>query len=192
MFPVMKRLVNICICHILYHVKYENTEELNKYERCMICPNHTSIFDPFFIFPKTDNIYIMAKSELFENPFLKHAFNRYNVFPIQREKRDVSGVKYVMDLFNKHEKIKLLMFPEGGILKKDRRKKIKTGAIHLASSLKIPVIPVSISENPKLFHRVTVTIKEAILPNEEVLQNKEKLQEVSNELLKVIYENSEM
>lgn len=188
MFPVMKRLVNILMCHIFYHVKYENIEQLNKYERCLICPNHTSIFDPFFIFPKTDNIYIMAKSELFKNPILKKAFHRYNVFPIQREKNDVSGVKYVMDLFRSNEKIKLLMFPEGGILKKEvRRKKIKTGATHLASSLNVPIIPVSISENPKLFHKVIVTVKEPILLNEEVSQNKEKLQEVSNELLKTIY-----
>lgn len=191
MFPFMKRLVNICICHILYHVKYENIEQLNKYERCLICPNHSSIFDPFFIFPKTDNIYIMAKSELFENKILKKAFKRYNVFPIQREKSDISGVRYVIDLFNKQDKIKLLMFPEGGILKQElRRSKIKNGAVHIATSLGLPIVPVSISENPKLFHKVSVKIREPIFPSKDILDNKEKLQEVSNKLLRTIYQEN--
>ncbi|MBO5479307.1 MAG: 1-acyl-sn-glycerol-3-phosphate acyltransferase [Clostridia bacterium] len=189
MFIIMKKLVNIFICHILYHVKYENIEQLNQYERCLICPNHSNIFDPAFIFPKTDNLYIMAKSELFKNPILAKAFRHYHVFPIQREKSDVSGVRYVMNLFEKQEKIKLLMFPEGGILKKElRRTKIRNGAVHIAGSLNIPIIPVSITENPKLFHRVIVTVKKPIFPKEEVLNNKEKLQETSNELLKKIYE----
>lgn len=185
----MKKLVRIFVCHILYHVTYENIEQLNQYERCLICPNHSNIFDPAFIFPKTDNLYIMAKSELFQNPLLAKTFRHYHVFPIQREKNDVGGARYVMNLFEKQEKIKLLMFPEGGILKKElRRKKIKNGAVHIAETVGIPIIPVSITENPKLFHKVVVTVKEPIFPKEEALERKQKLQEISNELLKRIYE----
>lgn len=189
MFPIMKKVVNLITCHILYHVKYENIEQLNEYERCLICPNHSNIFDPTFIFPKTDNLYFMAKSEIFKNKLLAKAFRHYHVFPIKRGKHDVSGVKHFMNLFNEHEKIKLLMFPEGGILKGNlRRNKIKNGAVHLAATLQVPIIPVSITENPKLFHKVVVTIKKPIFPNKEVLENKEKLKETSNELLKTIYE----
>ena len=32
MFGIMKKLVNILICHVLYHVKYENIEQLNTLE----------------------------------------------------------------------------------------------------------------------------------------------------------------
>lgn len=185
----MKKLVSILTCHVLYHVKYENIEQLNKYERCLICPNHTNMFDPFYIFPKTDNLYIMAKSEIFENPLIEKILKHYNVFPIQREKSDVGGVKHVMNLFERNEEIKLLMFPEGGILKGNlRRKKIRNGAVHMAAILNIPIIPVSITENPKLFHKVVVTVKGPIFPKEEVLKDKRKLQETSNELLKTIYE----
>lgn len=189
MFKIMKRIVSVAICHILYHVKYENIEQLNQYERCLICPNHSNIFDPAFIFPKTNHLYIMAKSELFQNPILEKAFRHYHVFPIQREKSDIGGVRYVLNLFKEHDKIKLLMFPEGGILKREiRRKKIKNGAVHIAGTLNIPIIPVSITENPKLFHKVVITIKEPIFPKEEVLVNKEKLKETSDELLRRIYQ----
>lgn len=189
MFVVMKKIVNILICNILYHVKYENIEQLNKYERCLICPNHTNIFDPFYIFPKIDNLYIMAKSEIFKNSLASKIFKHYNVFPIQRGKSDIGGVRHVMKLFEENKEIKLLMFPEGGILKGNlRRNKIRNGAVHMAAVLNVPIIPVSITENPKLFHKVGVKVKEPIFPKEEVLQDKEILQQTSNELLKIIYE----
>ena len=191
MFVIMKKLVNIVICHILYHVKYDNIECLNQYERCLICPNHSNIFDPAFIFPKTDSLYIMAKSELFKNSIIAKVFRHYHVFPIQRQKSDIGGVIHVMKLFQKQNKIKLLMFPEGGILKKElRRNKIKNGAIHLAGMLEIPIIPVNITENPRLFHKVIVTIKQPIFPKKEVIANKEKQKELSNELLKSIYHHT--
>ncbi|MCI8482460.1 MAG: 1-acyl-sn-glycerol-3-phosphate acyltransferase [Clostridia bacterium] len=188
MFRIMKRLVNIVICHFLYHVEYKNIEQLNQYDRCLICPNHSSIFDPAFIFPKTDNLYIIAKSELFKNQILKKAFNHYQVFPIQREKNDVGGARNIIKLFKNQDKIKLLMFPEGGILTKEvRKKKIKNGAVHLAGGLEIPIIPVTITENPRLFHKVIVTVKQPIFPKKEVVNNKDKLKQTSEELLKVIY-----
>lgn len=189
MFYVMKKIVSIIVCNILYHVKYENIEQLNQYKRCIICPNHSNIFDPVFIFSKTDDLYIMAKSELFKNKILAKVFKHYHAFPIIREKKDIGGVKYVLALFNKNENIKLLMFPEGGILKQDvRKKKIKNGAVRIAATLNLPIIPVSITENPKLFHKVIVKVKDPIFPNEDVLKNKEKLQEISNQLLNEIYE----
>lgn len=189
MFKVMKKLVDIFICHILYHVTYENIEVLNKYERCLVCPNHSNIFDPFFIFPQIDHLYIMAKSEIFKNPILNKVFRHYQVFPIQREKSDVSGVRYVMELFENQKKIRLLMFPEGGILKGNmRRKKIRNGAVHMAASLNVPIVPVSITENPKLFHKVVVKVKKPILPKQEVLQDRQALEEMSKQLLKIIYE----
>lgn len=189
MFGIMKKLVNIVVCHLLYHVQYENIQEINKYDKCLICPNHSNIFDPAFIFPKVDHLYIMAKAELFRNKMLAKVFMHYHTFPIKREKSDIIGVKYVLDLFHQNEKIKLLMFPEGGILKpNERRRKIKNGAVHIAVNLNIPIIPISITESPKLFHKVKVIVKEPIYIEQEALTNKEKLQEESQKLLTTIYE----
>lgn len=61
----IKMAINVIICHLLFRVQYQNLTELENLNRCVICPNHTSIFDPFFIYPKTDNLHIMAKSEIF-------------------------------------------------------------------------------------------------------------------------------
>ena len=84
----MKSVVNLIFCKILYKVEYINFEKIENIKRCIICPNHSNVFDPTFIYAKFDNLFIMAKSELFKNKFLKWLFTKYNIFPTNREKVD--------------------------------------------------------------------------------------------------------
>lgn len=189
MFTIMKKIVSGFVCHFLYHVKYDNIEILEKYERCIICPSHSNVFDPCFIFTKTESLYIMAKSEIFKNKIIGKILYHYHVFPIKREKNDIKGVKIVLELFKQNEKIKLLMFPEGGILKNnDTIKKVKNGAVYLASTLEVPLIPVYITRCPKLFSKVIVKIGEPMLIEKEVLDNKELMKIKSKQLIDTIYD----
>ena len=70
MDKIITDIILFVSCKILFRVKYENEEILEKYDKCMICSNHTRIFDPAFIRPKVENMYSVAKSELFEKKFL--------------------------------------------------------------------------------------------------------------------------
>ena len=65
----MKWFMNLVFTHILYRTKYTNLDKLNKFDKCLICPNHSHMFDACFIYAKTDNLSIMAKAELFNNKF---------------------------------------------------------------------------------------------------------------------------
>lgn len=189
MFPIMKKLINVLICHVMYHVHYEKIEKLNQYDRCIICPSHSNIFDPFFLFPKTNQLYIMAKSEIFRNKLISKIFTHYHVFPIKREKQDVKGVRKAIELFEKNKEIKLLMFPEGGILKDNEIiRKVKNGAVFIAATVEVPIIPVFITREPKLFGKVNIKIGEAICVDKEVLEDKEKLKSESKKLIDAIYD----
>lgn len=189
MFTIMKKIVNGLVCHLLYHVKYENIEMLEQYERCIICPSHSNILDPCFLFTKTDPLYIMAKSEIFKNKVIAKILYHYHVFPIKREKNDVKGIKTVIELFEQNEKIKLLMFPEGGILKNNTIiRKVKNGAVYLAATLNVPIIPVYITSGPKLFSKVSVKIGEPMLIEKEVLDDKELMKCKSKQLIDTIYD----
>ena len=73
-------------------------------------------------------------------------------------------------LKNNPKKIKLLIFPEGRVIKnKQERGKIKSGAIHIAATVDIPIIPVYITARPKFFSKVIVKIGEPFFPKKEVL-----------------------
>ena len=88
----------------------------------------------------------------------------------------------------KVRKIKLLIFPEGRVLKtKKERGEIKNGAIYIASMLEVPIIPVYITARPKFFSRVTVKFGKPIFTNKKNLKDKKKIQNESKVLMTEIY-----
>lgn len=188
MYDKTRKLIIGIVCHFLFRVKYENIEVLEKFNKCLICPNHSRIFDPIFLFPKVDNMYSMAKSELFEHKVLGDFLEYHHVFPIDRERVDVSGVKKAIRLLKNNDKIKLLIFPEGRVLKdKKERGQIKNGAMYIASMLEIPIIPVYITARPKYFSRVIVKFGEPIFTSKQNLKDKEKIKSESIKLMEKIY-----
>ncbi len=89
MYKIMKKLVKIVCCNIIYRVKYIGIEKIDNNKKYVICPNHSNILDPTFIFPIVDNLSIMAKSEIFKNKLVAKILKRYRVFPVNRKERDV-------------------------------------------------------------------------------------------------------
>lgn len=192
MYYFTRKMIIGIVCKFLFRVRYENTEVLEKFNKCIICPNHSRIFDPVFLFPKVDNMYSMAKSELFKNKILANFLSYHNVFPIDRENVDIRGTKKAIKLIKNNEEIKLLIFPEGRVLKnKCERGKIKNGAVYIASMLEIPIIPIYITARPKYFTKVTVKFGNPIFFNKSELRNKEKIKNESKRLLKEIYKLEE-
>lgn len=188
MYSIIRKLIIEIVCHLLFRVKYENVEILEKFDKCLICPNHSRIFDPIFLFPKVDHMYSMAKSELFENKLLGDFLAYHHVFPIDREKADVSGVKKAIRLLKDNDKIKLLIFPEGRVLKdKKERGQIKNGAMHIASMFEIPIIPVYITARPKYFSKVMVRFGDPIFTSKQNLKDKAKIKSESIKLMEKIY-----
>ena len=189
MRKIMQFLINIVFCHLLYRVKYKNLEIVNKFNKCILCPNHSNIFDPVWIYAKVDKMSMMAKSELFENKFIGGALRFFGAFPIRRGKKDAKSLLHAIHILQDNEKARLLIFPEGGILKiEDRRHKITDGPSYIASKTEVPIIPVYITENPKLFSKIKITFGNPLYITKEERKNKEKLTERSQELLKAIYE----
>lgn len=189
MYRIISEITTNIVCKLLFHVRYENEQILNRFDKCIICPNHSRIFDPVFLKPVVPDMYSMAKSELFKHKFFSKLLKYNNAFPINREKTDIRGVKTAIDLLDENEKIKLLIFPEGKVVKtKEEIGKIKSGAIHISAVTNIPIIPVSITQRPKFFSKVTVKFGRPFIPDEQAKNNKKILKQEANKLLKQIYE----
>lgn len=188
MYYFTRKVVIGIVCHFLFRVKYENTEILNEFDKCLICPNHSRVFDPIFLFPKIENMYSMAKSDLFKNKIMANFLTYHNVFPIDRDRVDIAGVKKAIKLLKNNEKIKLLIFPEGRVLKdKKERGDIKDGAMYIASMMEVPIIPVYITARPNFFSKVIVKFGNPIMTNKQNLKDKEKMKNESKDLLTQIY-----
>ena len=185
-------LVNIFLCHFIYRVKYVNVNNVKKLDKCIICPNHSHILDPVWIYPKVNNLNIMAKSELFKNKLFAKFLKYFGAFPIKRGEKDAKSIVYAIKVLKNKEKSKLLIFPEGGILKEDKRRKfITNSAVYIAGKTNLPIVPVHITENPKKFSKIIIVFGEPINIEQELIKDKEYLEKASYDLLNKIYEMEE-
>ncbi len=193
MHTISKKIVRILCCHFLYRVRYWNFERLEQEKKCLICPSHSNIFDPTFLYPKVDNLSIMAKAEIFKNKLLVKIWNYYGVFPVNREKIDVKSTMHALKLFENTEERRLLIFPEGGILKKPEEVgvKVKNGAVFIAAEAEVPIIPVYITRGPKLFSKVDVIVGKPMYISKQIAKDKTKVREKSKELIRTIYQLKE-
>ncbi len=191
MYKIIRGMIRLIVCYILFRVKYENLEVLEKYEKCMICPNHSRIFDPIFLYPKVENMYSVAKSELFKNSIIAHFLEYHNALPIKRNSNDIQGMKKIIETLEEKQKIRLLIFPEGGVFKENyigNKRKTKNGAMYISATANVPIIPVHITVRPKFFSKVTVSFGTPVFPNLMVLKNRKFLREESVKLINNIYE----
>ena len=186
---LMKNIVNLIFCKILYRVEYINLEKIKDIKKCLICPNHSNVFDPTFIYAKIDNLFIMAKSDLFKNKFVKWLFLKYNIFPTNREKVDFKSLSHSLEIFKNNENCKLLIFPEGRVIKKkeDIGKYYKKGAVYISGHCNIPIVPIYITMRPKFFTKVKVIFGNPIYIDKQEIDTKEKIKEKSKFLIMKIY-----
>lgn len=182
-------LLKFLFSHFLFRVRYIGLENIDNSGKCVVCPNHSTIFDPFWVYFKSKDMWIMAKAELFKNKIMAALLKAYNVFPIKRGQRDASSLLHSINVIENNDNAKLLIFPEGTRIKKDReRGRAKVGPVYIASKAGVPIIPVHITKNPKLFSKVTVVFGEPIVLPENVHDTKEEMQKYSDIVLDKIYE----
>ena len=80
------------ITDVLHPVSVEGLERLPE-SRVLLCPNHASNWDPILIalkLPINYRLHIMAKAELFKNPFLGWLLRKVGAFPVSRGNTDLS------------------------------------------------------------------------------------------------------
>ncbi len=195
MYSIIRIIVIFVTCKVLFRVKYRNLEILEKYDKCILCANHSRVFDPIFIYPKVENMYSVAKEDLFKHKIIRKIITHHNAIPIKRGSVDAKGSKRIKELLETKDKIRLLIFPEGGIYKenyKDNKRKTKSGAVHFSAQVGVPIIPIYITSRPRFFSKVYVTFgNEAVIPNSEVLKDKKLLKEEARNLINTIYEIGE-
>ncbi len=185
----MKKFIKFLFCKFLFRVEYINFDNLNLEDKLIIAPNHSCIFDPFFIYPITRNLSIMAKSEVLKYPILGKIFKHYNVFPVNRNKTDAKSLLHSMNIFKQDGIQELLIFPEGKVIKdeKEIRQVAKKGVVFISASLNVPILLVKITRRPKFFSKVTVTFGKPYYIDKSILEDKSKIINESKKLVNIIY-----
>jgi 1-acyl-sn-glycerol-3-phosphate acyltransferases len=151
----------------------------------IVCANHTSLMDPVQIaiaFGIKRQLFFMAKAELFKIPVFGAILKSAGVFPIVRGETDITSIRTAIKRLKSGHQI--MMFPEGTRVSEDELVAAKSGAVRIATKLKVPVLPIFISSGKKAFRCAKLVIGEPYMMENPVNKNYEPL---SNELMGKIH-----
>ena len=160
------------------HVTGQENEPKREDGPYLICANHQTAFDPFFLCyaMKHQQPHFMAKASLFKIPVLGFLIRRLGAYPVNRNGKDVGAVKHVIKLLDEGKSVGI--FPQGTRCagKSLRECEVKAGAGLIAARTGVQVLPVYIgmkNQKWRLFRRVDVVVGEPI-PFEQFGYDKEK------------------
>ena len=167
---------------ILYRVSVIGTIELSDNIGYMICSNHIHMFDPVFIACFTNRqISFMGKKELFDKPIIGSILKKLGAFPVDRGKGDIEALKTAIDVLKSNNVMS--MFPEGTRSKTGEMGEFKRGAALIASRAEVPIVPVKIIGNYRLFSKMELRIGEPMYPTKE--NKKTLIEELYNNIKKL-------
>lgn len=131
----------------------------------VICPNHSTAGDPFYVvfaFGRRWPMRAMAKAAIMRVPFVGWILGRAGVFGVERGAADMKAVKTALKFLKEGDK--LLMFPEGTRVHEGEDAQAKAGAALFATRTGAPLLPVYIQRKKRRFRRNTVVIGEPYYP----------------------------
>jgi 1-acyl-sn-glycerol-3-phosphate acyltransferase len=144
LYPVAKRILTP-LFHRLWKIDVEGLEHVPETGGAIVCANHTSVIDSFFIpcvLPR--RISFVGKSEYMDSWKTKHLFPALGMIPIDRgggsaSERALDTAARVLErgeLFG--------IYPEGTRARDGKLHKGHTGAARLALRTKSPIVPVGL------------------------------------------------
>ena len=179
---------------LFYPLKVIGKKNLPKNQGYIFACNHFSNLDPIIInIQLNKKIRYLAKKELFKNKFMAWIMKQLGSFPVDRDKTEVSTVKFALNTLKNGEV--LGVFPEGTRNKSGTNalQEIKSGTIVFAGKADVPIVPVMFYRKSSFLKRNYLLIGEPFkveaenskkLTEEETEKNKQRLIEEMNKLVK--------
>ncbi len=130
----------------------------------VLAPKHYSRWDPVVLaLLSVEPLWFMTNANQFSG--IQGWFIRQlGAFPVDLARPQVSSFKYAIDLLKDQKK--LVLFPEGGIVRDQPVRPLKPGFSRLVlqaesalGGVGIPVVPIALNYNPDPVFRATVTIR---------------------------------
>lgn len=142
----------------LHPIAVEGLENVPKDEPVVLCPNHSSNWDPILLIcalGREVNLRIMGKNQLFKIPILRSFLRKMGVFPVDRRHSDIGAVKNSIQSLK--DGAMLMVFPEGTRVRgKKNAVRPKGGIAMIAIRSGAKLLPVYIGVKKRLFAKVPI------------------------------------
>ena len=158
------------VTNILHPTTVEGIENLPEHG-VLLCPNHSSNWDPVMVvlkLPVNYRVHVMAKEELFKNPILGWILRKVGAFPVSRGSTDIQSVKTAIQAIKSGDN--LLIFPEGTVIRNGNGSvdglpaHAKGGVAMIGVRTGATLVPVFVDGEKKLFHRTRIIFGKPYTP----------------------------
>lgn len=155
---------------ILHPVRVEGLEDL-PCGGVLLCPNHSSNWDPVLVtlkLPVNYRLHIMAKEQLFCNRLFSWVLREVGAFPVKRGGTDIQSVRTAIQSIRSGDN--LLIFPEGTVIRKGvgvvdgKPARAKSGVAVIGVRSGATMVPVFVDGKKKLFHRTRIIFGKPYTP----------------------------
>ena len=142
--------------NLVFPARVEGVENVPDEGGCLLCSNHLSNRDPFYLAVKLPrrHLHFMAKVELFKFKPLAAFMRGLMAFPVDRGHNDLNAVRTALKLLA--EGHVLGVFPQGTRSRDNSRTPMLNGVAMIALRAQKPVIPAYIGGPYRLFRPIPV------------------------------------
>lgn len=139
----------LVVAKIIFNPKIIGKENIPKKDGCVIACNHIHAFDPAILIYSTKRIvHFIAKKELFEGK-MKAFYLSWGAIPVDREKKNPLALAVAEEYLKNNSVIGI--FPEGTRNKEKGLLPFKFGAVKMAKSSGVKIVPCVITGKYKVF-----------------------------------------
>ncbi len=154
----------VCVVALIFYPhKFRGRENIPE-GPAIICAPHSNFMDPLLVsiaMGRKHFVHHMAKEELMHSALASFFMRKAGSVFIRRGAPDIEAFKQCIRVLKDGEK--LMIFPEGTRVRDPEMGSFKPGAVRLAQKLQVPVLPVYITRNKKLFRHMDVVFGEPYL-----------------------------
>ncbi len=149
----------------VYFAGVEGKENIPSEGGFLLCANHKSNNDPPFIasfLPR--QMKFLAKKELFEVPVFGGIIRLLGAIPLNRGASDTTAIKTSMQIMRDGDG--LMVFPQGHRRKTIELKDIHPGSVAMAQRVGVPIVPVAVCGEYKIFRKMKLRIGKPVYAEE--------------------------
>ncbi len=182
------------VVQMLHPTSVEGLEDLPS-SGVLLCPNHSSNWDPVLValkLPVNYRLHIMGKEELFRCRPFGWLLKKLGAFPVSRGGSDIQAVKTAIQSIKSGDN--LLIFLEGTVVRNGvgyvdgLPAHAKSGAAMIGVRSGAVLVPVFMDGEKKLFHRTRIIFGKPYTP---VFSGRrgtaEEMQQIADEVLRQAY-----
>lgn len=150
---------------LLYPQRFSGLENIPE-GAAIFCAPHSNIADPIlisFVLGRKTYVHHLAKEESKTTFVFGWLMRKAGSIFVKRGERDIDSFKKCMRVLKDGEK--LIVFPEGTRVHGDAVVPPKSGVIHMAARLHVPIVPVYIPRDKKLFRIVPTVVGTPYIPD---------------------------